>query len=760
MNRTTPAFVRWAPFLFAVLYMVGILLHAGTSPVDLLRYAAYVVFAVTLPGTLLYRSLRRNPFTLVEDLAMGAAVGLALELVAWAVFSLANIRGWVFLWPLLVYIPYLAVPKLRRHWIVRGYRTVPLGWSWTITGVVCFFTTYLAVVFLDRNPILPTSESTLMYLDLPYQLSLAGEATHRFPVGLPQVAGEPLYYHWFAYVHMGMTAMVGHIDLPVVALRLAIPALCAFTVLLTGVVAWRVSRRAYVGAIAAVLFFAVGEFNFTDPFQFLFGSQVTFVIWHGMSMIYSWALLVALIAPIAEIVRRSWPASSTVDSPPSSFVEDIPPVGATAAYVVATILLLASSGAKASSIPVVLAALLFTFVVLWIVNKRVPWSVLWIGLTTIGAQLFAVAVVFNFQTYGVTLGPVQGLKPYWADAHGWTWPLVVIGVWVAFLLNMEMRTFGVVPLLWKRRLRLGPEQWFLLGGGIAGPAIYLVFYQPSSGNQYFTRSGFAFAIILSAWGFAEVYERAKLSRRATIALAAFAAVFAGLTIIAQLAFAGPQPAGGDFTPLVSLLEWAAVLAAVGLVGGVAWWALGRTRPAMRGRGGIVLLTAILIAGAPGLIMDEVKSSRYPNGGAYAPISMPKSRVDAARFVRDHSRPTDVVATNVHCLQFFEDGTCDPREFWLSAYSERSVLVEGWGFAPRQSLQPSLWAPFWDPAKLQLNDEAFAAPTPQLLAQLRDQYDVHWLVVDRTTSTESPLLIQYATKVYDNGRMAVYELHDA
>ena len=55
---------------------------------------------------------------------------------------------------------------------------------------------------------------------------------------------------------MAMTSLVGHIDLPVVALRLAIPALCALAIVLTAVVGWRVSGRPYVGAVAAALFFA------------------------------------------------------------------------------------------------------------------------------------------------------------------------------------------------------------------------------------------------------------------------------------------------------------------------------------------------------------------------------------------------------------------------------------------------------------------------------------------------------------------------
>ena len=267
--------------------------HVAVGPGAVRLYAASPSL---LPGTLVYRALRRTPHTLVEDVAMGAAVGLALEMGGWAVFSALGLQGWLWLWPAAVVVAVRGRARAAPALAVRLRARTPLGWSWAVAGIVGFFTAYLSVVFLDRNPILPTSEDTLQYLDLAYQLSLAGEAKHHFPPDLPQVAGEPLYYHWFAYAHMAMTSLVGHIDLPVVALRLAIPALCALAIVLTAVVGWRVSGRPYVGAVAAALFFVVGEVNFTHPVTMPFGTQATFVVWHGMSMIYSWVLLIALIA--------------------------------------------------------------------------------------------------------------------------------------------------------------------------------------------------------------------------------------------------------------------------------------------------------------------------------------------------------------------------------------------------------------------------------------------------------------------------------
>jgi hypothetical protein len=560
---------------------------------------------------------------------------------------------------------------------------------------------------------------------------------------VPQVAGEPLDYHWFGYAHMAMTSLVGHIDLPVVALRLAVPGLCAAAIVGTAVVGWRVSGRPYVGAVAAALFFAVGEFSFTDPVGFPFGTQATFVVWHGMSMIYSWVLLIALIAPLVDIVRHS-DRQSSVDSPRGAFI-------------LATVLLFASSGAKASTLPVVALALVVTAVLMLVFRRRIPWAVVGIGLVTGAALLFAIAVLFRFHSYGSSFGPLQGLEPFWSDGQtrgtaGQS--IVVLGVWVAFVLNMLLRYAGMVPLLLDRRGYTDPGAWLLVAGGLAGPAIYLVVNQASGGNQYYTRAGFAFGVIASAWGYGLLFERARLPIAGRVALATGSAVFVLAVVLANLSYATVPSGTTADAQLRPILSWAWLLVIIGAIAGVAWWFAGYRWRFLRGRGALVTLTAVLLAGAPGLIMDERKSLRYPNGGAYAPISLPQSRVDAARWVRDHSSPDDILATNAHCIGYF--GTlCDPRSFWLSAYAERRVLVEGWAFAPRVATNGIV--PFWDQAKLAANDAAFAQPTRAGLDELRTRYGVRWLVVDRQVAVESPELVTLAHKVYDNHRIAVYSL---
>jgi hypothetical protein len=751
------AWQRWLPFASGTLVVTVVLLAADTPALDLARFAAYATLAVIVPGTLVYRALRRRPHTLVEDLAMGAAVGLTLELAALAVFSVLDWRAWVWLWPLAVIAPFAMVPRLRRHWWVRGYTPTPLAWSWAVAGVVTFFMGYLSAVFLQRNPILPPDEDTRQYLDLPYHLSLAGELTHRFPPNLPQVAGEPLHYHWFGHAHMAMTAMVGHIDLPVVALRLAVPGLSVLAIVLSAVVGWRISGRPYVGAITAVLFWVIGEVHFAHPTPYTFGSQVTFVVWHGMSMVYSWVLLLALIVVLADVIGRSVAVSPGGTAVAQSGGDVAPELGP-GAYALVALLAFASSGAKATTLPVVLAALALAAVILLVRHHRLPGPVIAAVAIVAVAQLFAVAVLFRFQTYGLRVSAFAGLAFHWVSSRqplpGWLQGLLIAGTWIAFLINMQSRLAGIVPLVWLRRGHLSPVQWFLLGGALAGPVLNINLRGADA--VYFTRTGFTFGVILSAWGYTLMCERARLPHRATVALGLGAAFFALALVTAQILLAGAVTPGPGWR-ILPVLKWSAVLVLAGVAGALAWRASRARWPALHGRGAPVALTVILVAGAPGLVMDAYQAVKSPNG-YFSTVVLPRSRIEAARWVREHSRPADVLATNVHCRE--EAGpTCDPRSFWLSAYAERSVLVEGWGFASRLGRRraSARRLPFWDHALLRLNDEAFTAPTPGNLRELSRGHGVRWLVVDRTVVHESPVLRGLATRRFDNGRMAVYEL---
>jgi hypothetical protein len=319
-------------------------------------------------------------------------------------------------------------------------------------------------------------------------------------------------------------------------------------------------------------------------------------------------------------------------------------------------------------------------------------------------------------------------------------------------------------LLRLRGRRLSDVETLLIGGTLGGIVAYLVFAHPGDANQYFVRAGWIFGVIGSAWGAVLLADRARLVGRARWVLAVGVVGYCAALIALQLAFAGPVAGPSVQQRLAPFNGWFTELAVLTAIG-VAVWRIGRSlTPALRGRGPVVLLGMVLLAGIPGLVIESRIGARSPNGGGYAPSALPATRVDAARWLREHSSPDDVVATNAHCLYTIKGGYCDSRSFWISAYSERRVLVEGWIFAPRAAAIAGftplgVYTPFWDQALLRLNDSAFTAPTLPVLSNLRDQHGVRWLVVDRTSPAgrESPRLGSLATKVFDNGRVAIYSV---
>ncbi|MER8183940.1 hypothetical protein [Kitasatospora sp. NPDC094015] len=760
---------RYLPAAAAYLFLVALLLAADTSPGDIARYTGYVLWGVLLPGTLVFRALRRRPHTLVEDLAFGAVTGLVLELAAWAVLMPLGLQGAAIAWPLLVVVPFAAVPALRRHWAPRGYTRPSLGWSWAVAGTVAVTSAYLYEVFLRKNPVLPTGDATRQYIDLPYLLSLAGNAKHDFPLTFPQAAGEPLHYHWFTFVHMAMTSMVGHIDLPVVQMRLMVPALCALAMVITAVVAGRLTGRAWAGPAAALLVFGIGEFNAiypNDVFSWTFGAPaVPLMSWASLSLTYSQPLLMALIGVVGDLLRRRGADPAGADPAGAG----VPPLGR-GAFVLAAMFAVASSAAKASSLPVTVAALAAAGLLVLVLTRRIPWTIVGLGAILGGAQLFATAVLFRFESYGLEVVPFGNVSRYWQDPAGSRDSLaqgaVVAATLAAFALNHQLRMAGAIPLIWRRRLRLEPVQWFLLGGALAGPAAYLVVNGFNS--SYFTIAGLPFGVLLSVWGYCEVFERARLSTRAKALLAVGSVVFVAVLTWAVHRYSarwagwvlarfqdGAQPP--SYAPILPALAAAAALAAIAAVGGVLWWAAGRAVRGLRGRGGVVLLTAVLLAGGPTLLLDVAQARQFDWPGAWP---LPGSQVEAARWVRSHSAPSDVLATNSHCRSV--DDWAVPGEscpnalsFWLSGYSERSVLVEGWAYAPRLVSDQS--ATFWDQPLLQLNEDAVYHPTADVLRVLHERHHVRYLVVDRRIGPESPALAGLAERRYDNGRVAVYEL---
>jgi hypothetical protein len=135
-------------------------------------------------------------------------------------------------------------------------------------------------------------------------------------------------------------------------------------------------------------------------------------------------------------------------------------------------------------------------------------------------------------------------------------------------------------------------------------------------------------------------------------------------------------------------------------------------------------------------------------------------LDAAAWLQRHSATDDLLATNAHRQH---PGAHDNRGFWIAAFTQRHVLVQGWGYAPpvlaesARRRASSIDLPYWDPALLATNDAAFRRPSSATVDRLRAQHGVRWLFLDDRFAGRPRELAQVADLRYHRGDYWIYEL---
>jgi hypothetical protein len=231
---------------------------------------------------------------------------------------------------------------------------------------------------------------------------------------------------------------------------------------------------------------------------------------------------------------------------------------------------------------------------------------------------------------------------------------------------------------------------------------------------------------------------------------------AGAAMILIIRALGPTNApvyssAGSAGVLIAILLPALALLAVAITGVVALRLAAPRLPVLQGA--VPLLAIALVMGFSLPNAARVVASPIIT----APISgptIPGDGIDVARWLRDQSNPNDLVATNLHFTCYPKiDNSCDSRHFWVSAYTERHVLVEGWAYTQKTKARLD---PFWDQLLLEANDAAFTDPSAAADATLRDTYRVRWLFADLTMANVDSIA-QYADLRHRDGNFAVYEL---
>ena len=323
-------------------------------------------------------------------------------------------------------------------------------------------------------------------------------------------------------------------------------------------------------------------------------------------------------------------------------------------------------------------------------------------------------------------------------------------VLAAYGLFMLTRLAGIPVLVRLRRSGWGEVEWFLAGGLVGGAGASLLLSHAAYGQHYFLIAGWQFGAILSAAGAVALVERHRLGTRTVVVTVAGALVLA--VVIAVVTTPASTTAAQDgYQLLVPVVQVAAAVAVAAVLAAAVAYVAHRRRPDRLGACAFAALAVVLAAGTPRMVWDAREN---PNMGTGYHVEVTPEQARAARFVRANSEPDDVVATNVHRMSPAPAPDWS-LSFWVSAYTERRVLVESWGYTVRSVNTGGVFR-FWDPDLLAANDNAIYATTPEGLAWLRAR-GVRWIVVDRRYGHESPELARLAQPRWTGTDIVVYEL---
>ncbi|HEY3002845.1 MAG TPA: hypothetical protein VGJ44_10900 [Kribbellaceae bacterium] len=696
-----------------------------------LAYLAYVAGVLVLPGTVLWRRLAGRSGWLLVDAFLGTAFGVALE-------CLVYVPGRRFGVPLLpLAIPavalLVAVPARRRGRDDRTVRWWAAGGIWIAVAVVLtwFAGTGSRVVAVDGpGQLRPTT-------DAPFQLALAGELTHHFPPHVPYVAGEPLAYHWMVYAHVASAHWITGIELNVLIFRIVPLELILLTVLGLAAAAVVLSGRIAAAPVAALLAVAGGDlaaWRWTQHGGLYTDGPLAVPEVLSPTQALGCALLPALVAVTAVILHRSRPGPGP--------------------WVAALVLIAVLAAAKATILPAYGVGLAAAVAYRLVTRRTVDHAALGLGIATAAAFAVNAIVVVRGETYGMTIAPGRTYRELVAMMVRDRFHAGPVTVWlVAAVLVAGWLMPAAGMLLIRRHVRDDPTPVLLLGALLAGVAGASAGWQFMLSQIFFVRAVFGIGVLLAAWGLVCLPVRALLYVVPALAAGVAAAVL-GRAAGPAAPSACPDLACVRAVLLVPPLVMGCLAALGVIVVAVA------ARVPRRGR------TAVAAAVAIGLTVSPTASAlahpRAADATAHGRVTVTPGGVDAARYVRDHSGPDDLVATNVHCLVPARP-PCPTASFWIAAYAERRVLVQGWAYTARADAagEHQLAGPFWDPALLAANDAVFAAPDEVAVTRLRDVYGVRWLLLDDRVPGAGPQrLARFAHLELHTGNTWVYRVPPA
>lgn len=713
----------------------------GASLGDALIYAGYEGAFVVVPGCLVYAALSDRSDSSLRVLAMGWALGYVLEVLAFVLTAATDRRGLFAIYPVVVAGFALFVCWRRRSLRRALPPSGPGVFAAVLTAVCILAVAYVAASSFPTVP-LPGSRTAVYSLDSSAQLAIAGDAKHHWPIQDPNLAGEPLPYHFFVHAHLAAASQVTGLGLPLVYFRLFICPLVVALVLLFAMAGEGLLGSRYAGLLAAGLTVFIGEIRL-DFRQSLFASTPFFGLFFTLMLISpSFLFGLVLFVPLIVLVGERLTGRLGVGSWPH--------------WLLVALFLYGSSGAKVSIPPVVMLALGLYGLCQLLTKRRVPAEVLWIAaLALLIYGCFYLTQYFGHSS-GLGIAPFDvftefpgvltlksGLAALLPSLPGKHLLLTVIGV-VVGLLGLLAPTLAGLPWLFGRGRPLTPERQWLLAILAAGLLCLVLLSGKGTGNQlYLVFYGLVGGYLASADGLRLAWiARPKRSLHYRRMALLFIGWLTMLAMILALPLIAGRPAGNAGNSGQFVLLYVALVASLALLY-VATSAWSRT-----GRWGAVSLVcaALLLVGS----LDTPAGRLWPSlisrpSTAQTGKGVTPRLYHALAWIRDRSAPGSVIAVNSRNRSGSDYAALAERRVFVGAsvYSQRA-RDEGF-----EEVQKGIKDPFAD--RRSLNDALFTRGDPQALASVVRRYGVRLLLIDRVNGfpVDLPLLKRDSVVMFEN-----------
>ncbi len=366
------------------------------------------------------------------------------------------------------------------------------GSLWALALACILLLLYLGISYFAETPLSDTIESVSYYPDLVWDLGIAADALHHWPITDPNVAGTPLSYYNFVFIDLAAVSHVTGLPLPLVLFRLYVPTLLLLLVVQLYLFGTTVGRTPRAGLLTVILVLFVGEFDWEAGFQNKFLHVFFPDLYLSPTFLLGLVLFVPLVVELCYLLDNSTITRKGLGN-----------------WLIVGLFLIGCGGAKGTILPVMVGALGLTLLFRSWAERRISWA----ALVAFTSALLALGV-FYLLSYGnsgvqpsirlasslyamgeigprLRSGPLAGLPRI-----GWVAYLVVL----AFAGLMGIRVVGLAWLAWVQKLRFSGTQAWLLSLFVISLIPYYALGQAGESQIYFFWYGYVAAGALAAEG--------------------------------------------------------------------------------------------------------------------------------------------------------------------------------------------------------------------------------------------------------------------